>query len=189
MVATTPDLLHDITVTSFGGIPCAQIYADFVAWEAILNTHPEVKAIVEIGTWTGGFSMWLLAQADIRALEFTTYDVIPPWEVEGGVSKRAADFAGGLDCFEQMDVFHRADEFREGLAAYVELGPIVLFCDGGNKPRELREFSASTPPGSLVAVHDWGTETFAKDVPALLEPIHHEYLENIGSMTRWFLRP
>lgn len=188
MVATTPDLLHDFTVTSFGGISCAQIYADFVAWEAILNTHPEVKAIVEIGTWTGGFSLWLLAQADIRGLQFQSYDVIPPWEVEGGVTEVVADIVGP-GWFEQMDVFHRADDFREGLASWVELGPIVLFCDGGNKPRELREFAASVPSGSLVAVHDWGTETFAKDVPAILEPIHHEYLEGIGSITRWFLRP
>src|SRR3990172_3485749 len=73
-----PDVFHSFAATSFCGISCAQFWADFILWEALLNTHTQLRAIVELGTWQGGFSLYLAAQARGRGLEFRTYDATPP---------------------------------------------------------------------------------------------------------------
>ena len=155
--------------TSFGGIPCAQYAVDFLLWEALLNDNPQVRAIVEIGTWQGGFSWFLWAQAQVRGLEFQTYDAQEPDREPPG--------------FVRLDVWRDPDELAGSLP---EWGPIVLFCDGGNKPRELKTFPPLCAPDSVFVVHDWGTETLPKDVPDFLEEIYGDYCDSIGSASRVF---
>lgn len=163
------DHFHSFAATSFGGIPCAQWWCDLLLWEALLNENPQVKAIVEIGTWQGGFSWFLWAQTQARGLEFQTYDAQDPDREPPG--------------FIRLDVWREVDELRDSLP---EWGPIVLFCDGGNKPRELKTFPPFCAPGSVFVVHDWGTETLQKDVPDFLEEVYGEYCDSIGSASRVF---
>jgi hypothetical protein len=162
-------MFHRFEDTSLGGIAMAQYWVELIVWEGILNSTPGLTGIVELGTWKGGFSLYLDMQARARGLSFRSYDILKPdHEIPG---------------FIQKDIYRYADDLKREFSA---LGPIVLFCDGGNKPRELRTFPPCLAEGSLVAVHDWGTETLPGDVPDFLEPIHEEYLDNMGSVTRWF---
>lgn len=163
------DLFHSFDATSLGGVPVAQYWVDLVTWEGVLNDNPQLDAIVELGTWQGGFSYYLDMQARARGLGFHTYDVIQP----------ERDIPG----FIHSDIYRHHKSLGE---FFHTLGKIALFCDGGNKPRELATFPPYLRAGSIVAVHDWGTETLPKDVPDFLEPLYSEYLENLGSVTRWF---
>ncbi len=183
-LSRTEERLARFTVlskTSFGGIEMAQSWCEFVLWEGLLNDG-DFNAIIELGTWQGGSSHWLFAQTRTRAMirreagrastNFRTYDsVAPNAPVEG---------------FERKDVFAAAEEIIEFIHAYE---PVVLFCDNGNKPRELRTFgTALRHPDSRVVVHDWGTEVMPEDVPDSLEMVHREFCEELGSMSRVFKR-
>jgi len=65
--------------------------------------------------------------------------------------------------------------------------PCVVFCDGGNKPRELKTFAAELrDPRSLLFVHDWGTEMLPGDVPDTVGMVYGEFCEQLGSVTRVF---
>lgn len=155
---------------SFGGIKAAQILADYWLWEAILNgAKEETTGIVELGTGKGGFSLYLAAQARARGLSFRTYDVAPP------------------DCsvpgFIQLDIYAHIDEIGQFLGDH---DPLILFCDGGNKPRELREFSQCLSPDSLIVVHDWGTEMLESDVPDNVQEAYGGLCDELGSMSRCF---
>lgn len=154
---------------SFAGIPVAQVWADFVLWESILNERT-YEAIFEIGTWEGGFSHWLWAQCNARRMRFYTFDAVVPkrWVPE----------------FRRKDVF--ADV--KGIGMMMRLNePCVVLCDNGNKPRELREFSAELEhPDSLLVVHDWGTEIQPEDVPDTVEMVYGDFCEDLGSMSRVF---
>jgi hypothetical protein len=167
------DFFHSFAATSIGGLPCAQYWVDLVTWEGVLNARqqvdPPLRAIVELGTFKGGFSYYLDMQARARGLEFHTYDVTKPEH----------DIPG----FLPLDIYRYADDLGNFLTT---LGPTALFCDGGNKPRELRTFPPYLAAGSIFAVHDWGTEMLSKDVPDFLEPIYEPYLDRLGSVTRWF---
>ena len=153
---------------SFGGVPAAQVVQDYYLWEWLLNETP-CRGIVELGTWEGGFSLYLAAQARWRGLSFRTYDVRPPeHEIPG---------------FFQLDIFAQAGE----VGAYLEReDPVILLCDGGNKARELRTFSQYLSPASRLVVHDWGTEIQPSEVPPGLEMLHQDLFELYGSMSRVF---
>lgn len=165
-------LFTDLGNVSFGSVEAAQIWVDFVFWEMVLNKHDKLNAIFEIGTWKGGFSWWLWAQAKARRMHFETYDAIVPKRTIPG--------------------FSRADVFKE----YATLGitfrafePCVVFCDGGNKPRELAIFSEQLEhPESLLLVHDWGTEMLPENVPGSLEMLYGDFCEQYSSITRVFQR-
>jgi hypothetical protein len=155
--------------TSFGGVAMAQYWLDLTVWESVLNMHPGLVGIVEIGSWKGGFSWWLWAQACARGMAFHTCDAVVPEH--------------DTPCFDRVDVWANP-EIIEG---WLEFEPVVLFCDGGNKPRELRTFAPMLQHAdSLVFVHDWGTETMPDDVPDCLEPLYDAWLDSLGSITRVF---
>lgn len=143
-----------------------------MVWELVLNNNPQVEAVVEIGTYQGGFSWYLWAQTQARQMRgFTTVDVIVPDLEPPG--------------FVHLDVWREPQAIGDIVNAY-DGAPIALFCDGGNKPRELKTFPPMCPPGSVFLVHDWGTETLAKDVPEFLEVLYGEFCDSIGSVTRVF---
>ena len=166
---TRGDRFHTFSGVSFGGVTCSQYWADFYLWEVLLNERPKANAIVELGTWEGGFSLYLAAQADVRGLFFRTYDVIAP-------ERRIPGFV-------QLDIFAEAEAIGQFLTRYE---PLLLLCDGGNKPRELQTFSRSLSPESLIVTHDWGTEIFVDDVPDNVHPIFEDFCEEIGSCSRVF---
>lgn len=154
---------------SFGGIPAAQVVQDYYLWEYLLNDTPACRGIVELGTWEGGFSWYLAAQARCRGLAFRTYDIRPPErEVPG---------------FVQLDIFREAEKIGLYLR---EHAPVVLFCDGGNKARELKTFSQYLDSESRLVVHDWGTEIQPEEVPDSLTMLYGDLYERYGSMSRVF---
>jgi len=144
----------------------AQYLCDLMVWELVLNNNPQVTGIVELGTYQGGFSWFLDAQARARGISFDTYDIIEPDVEPPGFTK--LDFYRFPDRVELRDA------------------PIALFCDGGNKPRELKTFPTRCFPGSVFLVHDWGTETLETDVPDFLEELYGDFCDSIGSVTRVF---
>ncbi len=126
----------------------AQYLCDLMVWELVLNKNPQVTGIVELGTFQGGFSWFLDAQARARGIEFRTYDILIP-EVEP-------------PGFRQLDIYRYSDQ--------VDLGgryPIALFCDGGNKPRELALFPAALRPRLRVPRPRLGRRNAARARPRL----------------------
>lgn len=154
---------------SFGGVKAAQILADYWLWEWILNENPNVEGIVELGTYKGGFSLYLAAQAEIRDIFFRTYDIVGP--------KRR------IPGFVSIDIFACADEIGRHLERH---DPVILLCDGGNKARELQTFSRYLNPASVIVVHDWKTEIFPLDVPENVTEVYGPLCDEIGSMSRCF---
>lgn len=167
-----PDQLPPVVTQSwmsFGGVGAAQILADYWLWEALLNGEPQLTGIVELGTAKGGFALYLAAQADARDLFFRTYDVVAP-------TRRIPGFV-------RCDIFAQASDIGIHLQ---RRNPLVLFCDGGNKPREIKTFSRFLTPESLIVVHDWGTEMQKEDVPENVTEVYGHLCDEIGSMSRCF---
>lgn len=159
--------MHDLGCT-FLGVNCSQSWADFQLWERLFNAHAELKSIVEIGTGEGGFSRYLQLQAEARGLGFATFDVV---QMDG------QNVAG----FQQADVF--ADPAR---VVNAWTSPAVLFCDGGDKPREVAVFTPLLAVGDVVVVHDWGVEVDLRHIPLELMPLHHDWCDELRSHSRAF---
>jgi cephalosporin hydroxylase len=153
---------------SFGGVHAAQYWVEFILWEVLLNER-RYDSIIELGTWEGGFSLYLNAQAEARGMSFRTYDVHQP--------------ARSIPGFVQIDIFAKAEEIGEHMR---RAEPVIVLCDGGNKPRELKTFARYVTPESTLVVHDWGTEFLEKDIPETVEMIHKDWCEELNSASRVF---
>lgn len=167
------DPLHSFEGITFGGIDTSQLWVDFFLWERLLNLLPETRAVLELGTNGGGFSLYLQSQCDIRGMEFHTFDSTSPIAEDK------------LHNFHEMHIFLERREVIDIMNSFG--GPIILLCDNGNKQRELETFSGRMPDGSVVAVHDWGTEILPEHIPDWLDEIMGEFCDTIGSATRLFI--
>lgn len=174
---------QDIWHSTFAGVPAIQAWQDFMLWEEFLNGNkPEV--LWEIGTFLGGFSIYLSTQCNLRNIGFSTFDFQKYYR-----SDDVAHINSGTDDeFEHMDVFD--DKFTNMLQRTLlapDTTPFMLFCDGGNKPKEMQTFSKMLRPGDLMAVHDFTHEIGEEDLIGLpIEMLMREECEQLQSLTRFF---
>jgi hypothetical protein len=156
---------------TFQGVRLTQSQDDLRLWADVLDAHPGLRGIVELGTWEGGMALFLHDQAVKRRMGFATYDrESPPTEIPG---------------FERLDFF---EEFGYVADMIRKIGPTVVLCDGIDKPRELREFGAILAADDLIAVHDWDDDVHEDDVPAFLVMVCRVRCERDESHTRFFRR-
>lgn len=138
---------------TFLGVPMHQLWDDLALWECVLEEAGPLRMIVELGTGTGGFSTFLLLQCMARGMGFTTVDqnqMMPENRVAQALELYLHRMVG--------DLWGSAGAMLEDLLGRPTVHPLLLFCDNGDKPRELRTFSGLLQPGDVLAVHDWGTE-------------------------------
>lgn len=180
--------LTDLWHTYFLGMQLVQTYTDaFYCWETFLNAHP-FKTLIELGTGSGAFSTLLYFQCVNRGATFWTVDTahVPAfdWPINMAMDTKAKCWIGG-NMWEQSGAWPRIhDVLANGER------PLILFCDGGNKPREFQTFVPSLRPGDFAVVHDYGTEFGDNDaapVGHLVKQIFPE-AKAVGSKTAWFER-
>jgi hypothetical protein len=122
-----------------------QAHEDLQAWEQFL-ARVQPQALLELGTATGSFSKWL----NRRVKWFRTIDVGKPERRTPG--------------FIRLDVWERADDVRDLIARAPR--PFVLYCDNGDKRREVDTFAGALEVDDFLAVHDFGTDIYDPDIPA-----------------------
>ena len=163
------------------GHHCQHRSDDFADIAAIIAPH-KPQTVVELGSDEGGFSAWLA-------------DLVAPW---GGVVY-TFDIADKLKLGLTHDFpnlrFALADVLRAihpTVAGLVSRPSVLLYCDNGNKQREVELYAPLLQAGSLLGVHDYGTEIKAEwvepHVAALgYTPDGHERMEALRN--EWYPEP
>lgn len=161
------DLVDEVEQGStFFGVDMAQAWSELQLYERILNAHPELKMVIELGTGSGGLSHYLGAQCSHRDIKFMTFDHSePPAHVPGWHLANVLENA-----LEVASHFH---------------SPMLLICDDGDKPLEMSLYTPHLLPHDLLAVHDWGTEVQEADVPDHLIMVYEEWCKG---RTRMFMK-
>lgn len=170
---------------TFLGVRAAQTWSDFYNWERFLNANP-VESIIELGTWHGGFALFLMLQAIQRGAEFMTFDTAPcpAWDTWVAKALGLRSKSSTVDIFEDGGAHVR--KFLDWFPK-----PALVLCDNGDKPAEVALFAPMLKPGDFLAVHDWGTEFNEPDIDpvrAILEPVFLDESTKVGTVTRWFRR-
>ena len=110
------------------------------------NVFPLIKGlklIIEIGTWKGGFPVFL---AKTFKCPVHTFDIV---EWKGNRRKVFAKY--GIN-YHIADVFE--SKFMETLCK--DSRPKMLLCDGGRKADEFNYFGHSLTAGDIIGLHDVG---------------------------------
>lgn len=161
---------------TFCGTPAAQIWNDLAVWEEFLNRHA-VKSLIELGTWKGGMAAFLAVQCLARDIVFTTVDSNAYWLENKALIEQLGGKVVNADVFD-----------LETMRALIKAQPtpLLLFCDNGDKRRELREIAPILSDEDLVAVHDWGSEAGPADIPETWRGLLISECEATMSLTRFF---
>jgi hypothetical protein len=142
--------------STFCGSQISQAWRDLALWEEFFNRH-SFHGFLELGTWRGGMAAFLATQCKARNMRFATIDS----KSHILENREFIEFLGG-SCLT-FDVFNL--ELISGVIQAMPK-PLLLFCDDGDKRREVRDIARFLKPGDLVAVHDWNSEIGADDIPA-----------------------
>ncbi|RLF27730.1 MAG: hypothetical protein DRN14_05040 [Thermoplasmata archaeon] len=134
-------------------------------FEWVFNTYGPFEYVVELGTGTGGLSLFLYLQQVVRGGRFVTFDKCAPSPIlkRIGVDVRICDIFREVDSIQRILQNHRS----------------FLYCDNGDKVREVTTFAPHLTPGSVLGVDDWGFEITEDDVS--------DVLQNFGLVTPPFL--
>lgn len=173
--------------TSFLGTRVMQRWVDFLVWEKLLNKHEELRCIIELGTYNGAFSIYLLLQCLQRQMHFATFDKY----AYASISATAVTKALQLEAyFHHEDVFKEGKETIRSILNARSMHPLLLFCDNGNKKQEFKTFAPMLSQGDILGVHDW-TEEFgpidAAPMKHILRPIFSEECQTVNSITRFWM--
>jgi hypothetical protein len=165
----------------YKGARCSQARAVFAALDelhwGIIEHHPSpIETIVEIGTMLGAFTAILRDHKISERAEVHTFDINDYMKDVGHAPAERVTY------YRNTDVFGAG---REALTTLLERpGRCMLFCDGGNKAKEIREFAPWLKPNDIVLGHDyvrtrdmegspatsgWGGEFTYADVAQVLE--------------------
>lgn len=132
--------------SQFLGFPMLQNRFAVPAWSYLFEKWKPVL-LIEIGTWTGGFTCCLGIAGKLHGFVVHSVDRgqqcedLRPWFNFLGI------------------IYHRADIKTElpALAALVQRCPghVAILCDGGDKPGEFRAFADVLRNGDVIAAHDY----------------------------------
>jgi len=157
----------------FLGIRMQHGYSLYQQLDELLRKDQNIQRFVEIGTGGGALSVFLALHAVQRDTHLLTYDI----QQRGHLYKTDKVFNRlGVE-FVEADAFDHVDD----IVAHVDNKPTLMFCDGGDKRKELVTFAPLLPTGSIVAVHDYGDEIESKDVEAFLtdNPAYSPIIEDL----------
>jgi len=127
----------------------------------IIRDH-NPQMIVELGTHRGG--MTLLLHEEFLDVEIHTFD-----------QKALID----LGLFDHKKVFFYKEEIikNESLVLIKLLEDNfdkrkLLYCDNGNKEKEIESYSKYLSPGDLLGCHDWMSEVKPENINPILEKLN-----------------
>lgn len=161
---------HNLFGSHFGGVQMRQYWADLALWELFLNAHPDIKTVVELGSFHGGMTLFLAAQTMARGQMFYTLDRDWPVALDTPLAK-ALDLRA---VFLYGDFWKETNEQFLAILRHPRYKPLMLFVDGGCKREEFKAFVPELSEGDYCAVHDWRTEFKPEDVDPvahLIEPV------------------
>ena len=170
------DVLFNPKKVTFCGIKTWQTWTALYMLERILWKDRDIKRVVELGTARGGLALFMGVHLKLRDGMLLTLDV------RRLVDNKWIEQASRFNVkFEQKDVFD--SETVEEVRGFISNHRTLIFCDNGDKPRELQTYSKILKPNDLIMAHDWGKEIKREDLTAeilsILEPYRQEDFDSL----------
>jgi cephalosporin hydroxylase len=158
------DYVNQIGTSPFG-IGIAQTWPQIGALFDDINKY-KITLVIELGTFMGGLSDLLLYKQGVTPAEVGFHYF--------GVQLYKNEIHPRLQGHTQIrigDIFdpNIIDEVRSLID--VNRGKVLVYCDGGDKPKEMRTYTKLLRPGDYIRVHDFPGEV----TPEFLDKYMWEY--------------
>jgi len=133
------------------GVVVYKSWGEMFQIEALLNAV-KFSNIIELGTGYGSTAILMGVHSHMTGAKVFTYDDKPTVTAE---VQKLYD-AIGVE-FEVIDIFENEKKIADLIT---RPGRTLLYCDNGNKNKELQMWSYYLKPGDVALVHDYPEETF-----------------------------
>jgi hypothetical protein len=145
------------------------------------------ERIVELGTWRGGLTLFLDAWAranDAVVLSIDSVDLM-------------SEKTRSLVSIGPTTTFLKADAFGKGcfeeVQKFINGHCCLVYCDDGNKEKELVKYCEIIPPGSIIGCHDYTVEVRPERIPRMFQPdfvplLTLEQLKSIVNLQQFWLK-
>lgn len=145
----------------------------------------KIELFIELGTARGGTTLYF---HDLKNdMDVHTFDI--------HASKECNDLISHLKTKQHRITFHFEDILTYENATLLELlkRPVrkFLYCDNGNKPKEVAMYSKYLSSGDILGTHDWPKEISEKDVAPYVQDftqLRWKQLEQLGVSTRLWVK-
>jgi len=159
-------------------------WADLMMLDFAFTGHPNLKNIVEFGTYFGVTSLYLGLMSRIRAGHFKTFDI----------SEKRHHLVSGawLSNMEYIEVNLLTMPIDERIITTVGQDNTLFFFDNGDKTTECNRFLQYVQKGkNVLCTHDWDIEVSLPVIQESLnafgwEPWAHKHAEMLGAHVRCF---
>lgn len=158
--------IDDITLkVRPAGLTISLSWMQVISLLDIVDKHG-VKLFIELGIHEGGIGSLLYMRAMIEdRFHYIGIDNTPAY-----VDKRFAQHIPYVDKFVHIyrDCF--TQDTKNLVVTTVALhGKSLIFCDNGNKPKEVKLYTPALKVGDILVTHDYGTEIFDEDLQFLYD--------------------
>ncbi|KKM27651.1 hypothetical protein LCGC14_1572590 [marine sediment metagenome] len=157
------------------GVPIGQSWFELGALAWLCGQY-EIESFVELGILEGGLSSVLLGRT-MFAKDFRYLGIENEMRLLDLRVKAAGDWFKRFEIWE-VDAFE--NETIESITFWIRKSsnPALIYCDNGDKPRELETYSKILRHGDLIAAHDFNREYKFKDlkVPKNFTRIESDWL-------------
>lgn len=131
------------------GVPVAQSWTQVGLLFTLINEF-NLAGVIEIGLFRGGLADMLMRRRE----RFTDFQYLgfqkDGEELDGHVRGHPGVIVA--DCFAEESL----GQIRKFIAS--ALRPILVYCDGGNKPKEMRTYAPMLRPNDYLVAHDYPGE-------------------------------
>lgn len=138
----------------------------------------EIEWIIELGTHSGGLALVLHENTNTKIITF-----------DNKICKNKHLF-GPKVSFQTADILSKKNEFLIKCCQN-KRHKKLLYCDNGNKAKEVYWYAPYLNPGDLLGIHDWGSEIYFNDVKNTLKdftPENHDLFETNQWLTRFWIK-
>jgi len=171
---------------TFLGSPCQQSFNAFFIWEKVLAPL-KFSRFIELGTALGNTSVYFKMFCVNKGAEFYTYDFAKKNKRTNTLAQKFIKLGRS---YIIADIFKESKQISKLIK---QEGRSIVFCDGGDKPHELRTFAPSLKKGDIIACHDWGRaikdEWVNKDIKKNnLKELYRQERINLNTVTGIFVK-
>ena len=130
----------------------AQGYGQICSHIDIVNRY-KVKLVIELGMYMGGILSHLIPNLELdNEFSYLGFEILPE-AVKDRIKRYAIRQPRCSLVLE--DMFSPSNIKRIANSIQNTNGVVYIFCDGGDKPKELLTFSKFMKSGDIISVHDY----------------------------------
>jgi len=158
-------------------------HADYLFLDFVFTAVPELQHATELGTRTGGTSLYLGMLARLRTGVVHTFDIK---DTRAPAVQKA--WLPDVEFFAEDILKHGA---TSSVIDSVSRENTAVLMDNGDKLKEVELYGQHLHRGNILLVHDWGDEVFQSEIDGLLdgyEPVFEEFAEHLQTSLRAWRR-